>query len=233
VARFPLRLKKAKAAQEAAAKSFVQSDENLKQVIAARDQAKKTVEAAEAVAKSASPLLMEQSAAAIAASKAALSALEATVKAADELRKQSEAGKQAADKAAGDAEKAAAPQKIDYVSPAPVIALTVVPAPATFVVEVPDSGQVKKGASTDVKVTVKRQNEFAGPVTLALALPPGIAGLTADPVTVAADQTEGTLRINVSADAAEGDVVYPAIQTTSEQNGSVRIDVPVALKVIP
>lgn len=233
VARFPLRLKKAKAAQESAAKSFMQADENLKQAMAAREQAAKTVEAAEAVAKSASPSLMEQSAAATAAAKAALVSLEATTKAAEELRKQSEAGKQAADKAAGEAEKIAAPQKIDYASPAPTVALTIVPAPATFVVEVPDSGQIKKGVSTNVKVTVKRQNSFTGPVSLALALPPGVVGLTADPVIIAADQTEGTLRINASADAAEGDVIYPAIQTTSEQNGPVRIDVPIALKVIP
>ncbi len=231
--RFPHRLKRAKAAQEVATTNFTQSDESLKQVIAARDQAAKTLEAAEAVAKAASASLKAQSDAAVTAAKAALEALKATTTAAEDLRKQAEVAKQAADKAAGEAEKDSAPQKVDYISPAPAVALTIVPAPATFSVEVPDNGQIKKGASIDVKVTVKRQKEFAGAISLSLALPPGVVGVTSEPVTIAADQTEGTLRLSASADAAEGDIVYPAIRTISDQNGPVQIDVPIALKVIP
>jgi hypothetical protein len=233
VSRFPLRLKKAKAAQDAATKAFTQADESLKQATAARDQAAKTLEAADAVAKSVPASLAAQTTAAVEAAKAALAAIDATMKAADGLRKQAEAAKQAADKAAGEAEKVSAVQKIDYSSPAPAVALTIVPAPATFALSVPENGQVKKGSATEIKVTVKRQNDFKGPVSLALALPQGVAGVTADPVTIPADQSEGTLRVSASADAAEGDVLFPAVRTVSDHNGPVQIDVPLTLKVVP
>jgi len=229
--RFPLRLKKVKASQEAAAKNFVQADETHQRAIAARDQAAATLQATEAFAKSASSPLTEQSTAALAAAKAALDSLEATAKAADDLRKQAEAAKQAADKAASDAEKLSTPQKFDDSSLAPTVALTIVPAPAAFSVNVPENGQIKRGSSIDIKVTVKRQNGFAGAISLALALPPGVVGMTAEPVMVAADQTEGTLRISASADAAEGDVIFPAIRAVSDQTEPVQIDIPVPLKV--
>ncbi|MDQ3332249.1 MAG: hypothetical protein M3552_16630, partial [Planctomycetota bacterium] len=233
VARFPLRLKKAKAAQEVATQALAQAEEALKQATAAREQATKTVEAVEAFSKTAVASLAAQAAAAVEATKAASTAIETTFKAAEEHRKQTEAAKQAADKIAAEAEKASAPQKIDYASPAPQVALTIVPAPATFAVAAPNGGQIKRGEAVEVKVTATRQNGFAGPIELTLALPPGVVGLTAEPVALPADQTEATLRISAAPEAAEGDVVFPAVRATSDHNGPVLIDVPIALKVVP
>jgi hypothetical protein len=48
---------------------------------------------------------------------------------------------------------------------------------------------------------VKRQNGFAGPVTLTLPLPPNVTGVKAEPVTIPADQTAGTLIIDAAGDA--------------------------------
>src|SRR5690606_8519031 len=111
-ARFPIRLKRAKDAQQAAAKSLADADESLKQVTTARDQAKQTLAAIELVVNSAVPGAKEPSAKALEAVKSALAALDTSLTAADTARKQADAAKQNADKAAAEAEKTSATQKV-------------------------------------------------------------------------------------------------------------------------
>ena len=231
--RFPLRLARAKAAQTAATTAFTAADAAFKQSTAARDQARQTLAAAEALAKAAANPVKESATAAIESAQNTVAQLEAALKAAEEIRKQAEAAKQNANKAAAEAEKVSAVQKLDYSSPAPTVALTIVPSPVDLTADVPNGGQVKRGESIQVKLTAKRQNGFTGAVELSLALAPGTAGLTAEPVSIAGDQTEATLTITAAADAAEGDVLYPAIRAIAEQNGAVQIDLPIGLKIIP
>ena len=70
-------------------------------------------------------------------------------------------------------------------------------------------------------------------MTLSLVLPEGVAGLTAAPVDVAADQTEGTLTVAVAADAAVGDIANAVIRATGDFNGrAASTDIPVAIKVV-
>lgn len=228
--RFPLRLKRAKQAQESATQAFTKADEALKQFTAAREQAAKLLEATEAAAKN---LPEGTGIGAVEAAKQAVAALDATMKSAEEGRKQTEAAKTAADAAAAEVEKIAAVQKIDYTTTAPPLTLTIVPAPADVTVAAANSGQIKRNEAVEIKVAVKRREGFTGPVTASLALPPNVGGLTAEPVTLPPDQTEASLKITATGDAPEGDVPFPAIRTIADHNGPVQIDVPVALKVVP
>lgn len=303
-AKFPHKLKKAKAAQETAAQRLTGSDEGSKQAAAMRDEAMKVAAASEAakkaaedqataakaeaerlkgevakadaalaeakkVTESATEEAAKQAAAQTVAqrtseldaarqqlaqaeqkqtdaakqaadaatatetAKKAAAEREAMMKAAEEARKQAEAAKKAADQAAAEAEKAAAPQKLDYASPAPPVTITVVPAPAVLTAAVPDGGQVKRGATVEIKVTAKRQNGFEGPIRLELLLPPGAAGLTAEPVTIEAGQTEAVLKVTATGDAPEGDVKFPAIRATFGMPDGAPLDVPAAFKVVP
>jgi hypothetical protein len=69
-------------------------------------------------------------------------------------------------------------------------------------------------------------------VTLTLPLPPGVAGLSAEPVTVPADQNEGVLAIQAAADATEGKLPNMVIRASMEFQGEAAVDVPVTLTVV-
>src|SRR5690606_8056170 len=99
------------------------------------------------------------------------------------------------------------------------IVLTIKPAPYTVTAAPADGGKLKRGEKVDVKVTVKRQNEFSGPVTLTLAMPPQITGVAAEPVTIPADQTEGVLTITASGEATEGALANLVVRAVSEFDG--------------
>jgi hypothetical protein len=79
---------------------------------------------------------------------------------------------------------------------------------------------------------VKRQNGFAGPVTLTLPLPPGVAGVKAEPVTIPADQTSGVLVVEAAADAPEAGLANMVVRAVAEFDGEAAVDQPVTLKVV-
>lgn len=98
---------------------------------------------------------------------------------------------------------------------------------------VPDSGNLKQGQKLEIKVTLKRASGFAGPVTVSLDLSPAAKGVAAAPITIPADQTEGTLVVTAAADATEGAIQYLALRGTADWNGSkVGADQPIAVKVV-
>lgn len=229
--RFPLRLKRAKQTQEVATQTFTLADEALKQFTAARDQAAKLLEATAAASQSFATIA--DATASVEAAKQSAAALEANVKGVEEVRKQKEAAKTAADAAAAEVEKVAAVQKLDYVTTAPPMSVTIVPAPVDVTLTVPNEGQIKRGEAVDIQVSAKRREGFTGPLNLSIALPPGAIGLTAEPLAMSPDQTEATLRVTATGDVAEGAIPFAAIRVVAEQNGPVQIDVPVTLKVVP
>jgi hypothetical protein len=114
------------------------------------------------------------------------------------------ADQKAAEAKAAETAKIATPANIVLFTPAAPVTITVKPGPATLAVAPANNGMVKKGEKIEVKVTVNRINNFAGPVTLSLSLPPNVAGLTAEPVTVAADAKEGTLVVTAAPEAPGG-----------------------------
>ena len=144
-----------------------------------------------------------------------------------------QAAKKAADEALKKAEDATKPNNVNVRAVADPIVVRIHAAPAKLAAAVPDNGAVKKGASIAVKVTATRKNDYKGPLTLSLVLPPGAPALTADAVQIPPEQTEATLTITAPADAAPGDIANAVIRATGDIAGrAAATDIPVALKVI-
>ncbi|MGC1272928.1 MAG: hypothetical protein WBC44_04420 [Planctomycetaceae bacterium] len=232
-AKFPYRLARAKASQERAVQALDQSNAAVQQAVASRDAAVASLKAAETTLQAAAGTDKPTATAAVEAARTTLIKSEAAVKNVEKAHVQADAAKKASDAAVAAAEKAASPQKIDVTSPAPPVALTVVPAPAVLSVAAGNNGQLKRGDSVEITVSVTRQNGFAGPVQLSLATPPNVRGLAAEPVTIDAAADEAILRVTANGDAAEGDAPFLAVRAEADHNGVVRIDVPLTLKIIP
>jgi hypothetical protein len=149
----------------------------------------------------------------------------------DQQLKQATARKQVTDKRATDTANASKPQNVNMFSPAAAITIVIKQGPGTLAVNAPNNGALKRGEKLEVKVTVNRANGFAGPVTLTLPLPPGVAGLNAAPVTVPAEANEGVLVIEASADATMGQLANMVVRAEMDFNGRAAIDQPIALNV--
>ncbi|OYW17646.1 MAG: hypothetical protein B7Z55_12120, partial [Planctomycetales bacterium 12-60-4] len=139
--------------------------------------------------------------------------------------------KAAADKRFKDADAAAKAKNLNFLPTTSPIVLTIKPAPCTLTTAPADGGKLKQGAKVDVKVAIKRQNDFTGPVTLTLDVPPNVKGLQAAPVTVPADQAEGTLAVEATAEAPEGAVANLVVRAVAEFDGQAMVDQPVAITV--
>ena len=141
------------------------------------------------------------------------------------------AAKAISDKKATDTANVAKPQNLNAVFPAAAITVTVKTAPGTLALAAPNNGVIKRGANIEVKATIARTNGFAGPVTLSLPLPPGVAGLAAAPVTIPADKNEETFVIVAAGDATLGQLANMVVRASMEFNGAAAIDQPIALNV--
>lgn len=173
----------------------------------------------------------EQAAADAKTATEALQKAEADVKTADAAAKAAASAKSQAEKEVKDAENAAKPKNINHLPPSPGFVLVVKPAPAYLTAAVPSGGNLKRGESIDVKVTVNRMNDYAGPVTLTLPLPSGVSGLSAEPVVIPAGEKEGVLTITASQEATEGQIENLVIRGQADVAGPGEFDVPITLKV--
>ncbi len=141
------------------------------------------------------------------------------------------AAKKAADTAATAATNAAKPKNINCFFTSTPIVIDVKPGPATLTAVAPGGGALKKGQKIDVKVTIKRINGFVGPITLTLPAVPGVTGVTAQPVTIPADKSDGVLSISAAGDATEGQLANLVVRGTMDFAGKAAVDVPVVIKV--
>ncbi len=112
------------------------------------------------------------------------------------------------------------------------IIITVKPAPYTLTANPADGGAIKLGAKIEIKCEIKRQNGFAGPVTLSLPLPPSVVGIKADLVTIPADQSAGTLIVEAQGDAPEAQLANMVVRAVSQWDGEAIVDQPVTLKTV-
>ena len=156
---------------------------------------------------------------------------EQDVQNADAKVKATAAEKAAADKRFKDADAVAKPKNLNFLPTTTPIILTIKPAPYTLTATPGDGGNLKRGGKIEVKVAVKRQNNFAGPVTLNLELPPGITGVQAAPVTIPADQSEGVLTLEANGEATEGALANVVVRAASEFDGEALVDQPVTITV--
>lgn len=220
------------AAQQAQANAQKAADQTGK---AATDAAAKAVAAQKATA-TANEVVSSTSAALTKSQTAVASATEAKKKAdaakaaADAEVKTETATKTAADKEHKDATAYAKAKNINVYAPSTPIVIKV--RKGVFTLTVSGGGDLKRGQQTDVKVTLKRDKTFTGPVTVGLAVPHGTTGLSAEAVTIAADQTEATLKVKASADATEGDIANLVVRGNAEWNGPISADQTVKLKVV-
>ncbi|MGL5097853.1 MAG: hypothetical protein ACRDD1_19865, partial [Planctomycetia bacterium] len=120
---------------------------------------------------------------------------------------------------------------IATATPSLPITLTVAARPVEVKAD-PTAPAVKAGAKVDVKVTVTRQGDFKGPVTLTLTLPATVKGVTAAPVTVAPEAKEGVVSIQAAADATVANHGNVTIRATADVAGvKVTVDDVVTLNI--
>jgi hypothetical protein len=219
--------KAAEAAQADAAKKLTEAQTAAQTAKTALDAATKQEQTKVAEAKAAADKAAE---AAKVAEKAKADA-DAAAKTADDEAKKRTTLKQQTDQYATNIINAAKPKNINLTNPSTPVIIRVKEAPAQLAASVPGGGNVKKGQKLEIKVTVKRLGDFAGPVALSLPLPPNVKGLTAAAVTVPADQTEGVLVVQAAGDATEGKLENMVVRGTLDHHGQAAVDVPVTINV--
>lgn len=150
--------------------------------------------------------------------------------AADQL-KAAQAAKTNADKNFNNVNNANKAKNVNLTIPSSPVLIVIKPAPVELSANVPNGGNLKKGTPLEVKVSVKRQNGFDGPVNVQLPLPPGVAGITSEPLTIPAGQTEGILKISAAGDATEGKIANMVIEAVMDFDGEAAVDAPITLNV--
>ena len=228
--------KKGTADKEAAAKKVTETAEVVKKATEAKDKATtdadkeatvKALTAAQEEAKKATDALVAAEkvlADTTAANKTATDAkvkAEADAKAADDKNKAALADKAAKEKALNDTNTATKANAVTVFTPSTPIVISVKPNAVNVTTAPANAGAVKRGEKLEVKVTIQRVNNFAGPVTLEIVPPPGVVGLAAEKVTIPADKTEGVINITAAADATEGAIANAVIRAAADFDGAV------------
>lgn len=201
------------------------AEKKLTEAKAATGKAKETVDTAEKTRVEADKAAKD--------AETAKTTAEAEAKKADDAQKAATAAKTQAEQKSKQMDEATKPQNINFLPPTTPIVLTIKPAPFTVAAAPADSGNIKKGGKNEAKVTVTRQNGFAGPVVVTLPLPPGVAGVKAEAITIPADKNEGVLVIEAAADAPEAQLANMVIRASAEFDGEAAVDAPATLKVVP
>jgi hypothetical protein len=204
-----------KAAVDAAAKAKAAADAKAAAEKAAADaeaQLKSANEAKAAAAKAAADAQAQAKAAMDAKAAAQKSETDSAAK-----LKDATAVQQAVAKAVTDATNKAKPANINVAAPSPTVTLKITPAPITM--NVNSSGTtVKQGANLEIPLSIARLYGYVDPVQVRAKLPDGLKGVKLAEVTIAKDQTEGKLVVEVAADATPG-VFTVAVTAVSKFNG--------------
>jgi hypothetical protein len=157
----------------------------------------------------------------------AIKAAEAVVADAEAKVKQNDAAKAAADAQI----KAMAPKEVTAYGYSTPIDLKITASPITVTPPAPIAS-AKPGAKVDVPVIITRLYGFAEPVDLTLAAPQGVAGFTAAGINIAKDKSQATLSLQLSPDAKPGDYTLALAATLKQNNRPVKVELPLAVKVV-
>ena len=84
----------------------------------------------------------------------------------------------------------------------------------------------------ELTVNLERKYGFADPITVSVALPKGISGLTISKLTIAKDQKTGKFTITANDKATVGDLALNVEATMKLQNQTIKTTQPLKLKVI-
>lgn len=157
---------------------------------------------------------------------------EADAKAADESNKAAAALKAAADQKFKAADAYAKAANVNFHPTTTPIVITVKAAPYTLAATPVDGGNIKAGAKLEIKCEIKRQNGFAGPVTLSLPVPAAVVGIKAEPIVIASEQSTASLIVEAAADAPEAALANMVVRAVAPWDGEAIVDQPVTLKVV-
>jgi hypothetical protein len=158
----------------------------------------------------------------------ALKAAEAAVAEAEAKVKQNDAAKAAADAQL----KAMAPKEVTAYGYSTPIDLKITAAPMTVAPPAPIAS-AKPGAKVDVPVTITRLYGFAEAVDVSLASPQGIAGFTAANVTIAKEKSQATLSLQLAPNVKPGDYSLTVTSSFKQNNRPLKVEQPLAVKVVP
>ncbi|HUG17902.1 MAG TPA: hypothetical protein VMM56_02925, partial [Planctomycetaceae bacterium] len=156
---------------------------------------------------------------------------DADAKAKADALKAAQAAKAAADKNFTDISNANKAKPVNLTVPSTPVMIVVKEAPAEITAAVPGGGNLKQGATLEVKITVQRKAGFEGPVNVTLPLPPGVTGLKTEPLSIPPDQTEGILKILAEANGTEGKIENIVVRGEMDHRGKASVDAPVALTI--
>ncbi|HSG73492.1 MAG TPA: hypothetical protein VLA12_23955, partial [Planctomycetaceae bacterium] len=156
---------------------------------------------------------------------------DADAKAKADALKAAQTAKAAADKNFTDISNANKAKPVNLTVPSTPVLIVVKEAPAEITAAVPGGGNLKQGATLEVKVTVQRKAGFEGPVNVTLPLPPGVTGLKTEPLSIPPDQTEGILKITAEANGTEGKIENVVVRAEMDYRGKASVDAPVALTI--
>ncbi len=126
----------------------------------------------------------------------------------------------------------AKPKKLTAFIPSVPIRLTIKKAPVQLTAVVPAGGKLKKGATMDIKVKIKRQPDFKSEVKIKAENPSSFKGISAAEVVIPEGKSEGVIKVTASADAGEGVVANYIFRANMNYNGKAMVDVPVAITVV-
>lgn len=162
----------------------------------------------------------------------AKAAAENDLKTAEAKAKAANDEKQRKDKDVKDAEKATNAANINFMPVTQPIVLTVKPMPCSFMLTLPNGGVIAPGTKMDVRVDLKRNGNFLGPVTVAFQLPAGMTGVTAAPIVIPPERSRGTLVLEAAADAAANTTFTGnLIRGTCNFEGEVVIEHPLTVMI--
>lgn len=147
--------------------------------------------------------------------------------------KNREKEKATADKEVKDAANASKAQKLNVSPPSVPVTLHIKPTNVAPQANVPNGGSLKAGEELDIRVTIKRENDYKGPVTLVLAGPTSeLETLTWEAVTIAADKTEANLKVKAKAEAAPTEFKYLSVRAKEDADADYGADAKLNLKIV-
>jgi len=154
---------------------------------------------------------------------------EALLKTKTDLVTQGDAARVAKAAAVEAIKKAVVAKDVNFSIYSPMIRLTVVETPLAL--EIPETIEVKKGATVDLAVKVAKLYGFAEAMKLTVEVD-AKTGLSAAAVDVAADMDTGTLKIAATAEAAPGDIQLTVVVAGSFNKLPVTSKKAITVKIV-
>jgi hypothetical protein len=149
---------------------------------------------------------------------------------AEQLLKEAQRLKSEADRRLTDVTNANKEREFTYELNSTPVRIRVQPTPITITTK-PADVTVRKGEKASVEIVVERKFGFDDKVDIALAPPPGLGGVTAQPISIAKGQMSGTIEITANDQARPGEHAFRLLGKLKFNNVSLEEKYPLMVKV--